>query len=114
MNTEGRIDVHHHVLPEFYKEVQRSAGITGSAYRGFPEWSPESSLALMDKLGIGYEHIRARRADIVYCSVSGYGQDGRAARRRAYAPVVHAEVGLLRPRMARLPVDCLRRVQRTA
>jgi crotonobetainyl-CoA:carnitine CoA-transferase CaiB-like acyl-CoA transferase len=48
-----------------------------------------------DKLGIGYEQVRARRADIVYCSVSGYGQDGRAARRRAYAPVVHAEVGLL-------------------
>jgi len=48
-----------------------------------------------DKLGIGYEHVRARKADIVYCSVSGYGQDGRAARRRAYAPVVHAEVGLL-------------------
>jgi len=48
-----------------------------------------------DKLGIGYEHVRARRPDIVYCSVSGYGQDGRAARRRAYAPVVHAEVGLL-------------------
>ena len=52
MPSKGRIDVHHHVLPEFYKEVQRSAGITGSAYRGFPEWSPESSLALMDKLGL--------------------------------------------------------------
>ena len=48
-----------------------------------------------DKLGIAYEHVRARRPDIVYCSVSGYGQNGRAARRRAYAPVVHAEVGLL-------------------
>lgn len=48
-----------------------------------------------DKLGIGYEAVKARRPDIVYCSVSGYGQQGRAARRRAYAPVVHAEVGLL-------------------
>ncbi len=48
-----------------------------------------------DKLGIGYQQIKARKADIVYCSVSGYGQEGRAARRRAYAPVVHAEVGLL-------------------
>ena len=47
------------------------------------------------KLGIGYEQVRARRPDIVYCSISGYGQDGRAALRRAYAPVVHAEVGLL-------------------
>lgn len=48
-----------------------------------------------DRLGIGYEQVRSRRPDIVYASVSGYGQDGRAARRRAYAPVVHAEVGLL-------------------
>lgn len=47
------------------------------------------------RLGIGYEQIKSRRADIVYCSVSGYGQEGRAAQRRAYAPVVHAEVGLL-------------------
>lgn len=48
----GKIDVHHHVLPEFYKDVQRAAGIGGTAYQGFPEWSPESSLALMDRLGI--------------------------------------------------------------
>ena len=43
-----RIDVHHHVLPSFYIEAQRAAGITGTAYRGFPEWSPAKSIALMD------------------------------------------------------------------
>ena len=42
-----RIDVHHHVLPEFYKDAQRAVGITGTAYRGFPDWTPENSLALM-------------------------------------------------------------------
>ncbi len=42
-----RIDVHHHVLPEFYVAAQRAAGITGTAYRGFPEWSPRKSLDLM-------------------------------------------------------------------
>ena len=47
------------------------------------------------RLGVGYEQVRARRPDVVYASVSGYGQDGRASQRRAYAPVVHAEVGLL-------------------
>lgn len=47
------------------------------------------------RLGVGYEQVRARKADVVYCSVSGYGQAGRASQRRAYAPVVHAEVGLL-------------------
>ena len=44
----GRIDVHHHVLPDFYIEAQRGAGITGTAYRGFPEWTPEKSLAVME------------------------------------------------------------------
>jgi len=47
-----RIDVHHHVLPDFYKDVQRAAGITGSAYQAFPEWSAEGSLALMDEARI--------------------------------------------------------------
>lgn len=52
MAATGRIDVHHHVLPEFYKEAQRGAGITGSAYRGFPEWTPEHSLSVMETEGI--------------------------------------------------------------
>lgn len=52
MAAGQKIDVHHHVLPEFYKDVQRSVGITGSAYSAFPEWSEELSLKLMDDLGI--------------------------------------------------------------
>ncbi len=52
MSQGGKIDVHHHVLPEFYKDVQRAAGITGSAYTAFPDWSAEKSLQLMDELNI--------------------------------------------------------------
>lgn len=48
MPNAGRIDVHHHVLPEFYIDAQRGAGITGTAYRGFPAWTPEHSLAVME------------------------------------------------------------------
>ncbi len=47
------------------------------------------------RLGLGYEAVRACRPDIVYCSISGYGQTGPAAGRRAYAPVIHAELGLI-------------------
>ena len=53
MSDIQRIDVHHHVLPEFYKDVQREAGITGSAYSAFPEWSADKSLAVMDANRIG-------------------------------------------------------------
>ncbi len=31
---------------------------------------------VVDRLGIGYEDVRAVNAGIVYCSTSGYGQDG--------------------------------------
>jgi len=32
-----------------------------------------------DRLGVGFEAVRARSPHIVYCSTSGYGQDGPAA-----------------------------------
>ena len=47
------------------------------------------------KLGLGYEAISKEKPEIIYCSISGYGQEGPARGRRAYAPIIHAEVGLL-------------------
>ena len=52
MTRQGRIDVHHHLLPDFFKAAQTAGGFPGTAYRPFPEWSPERSLGLMDRQGI--------------------------------------------------------------
>src|SRR6266480_3528707 len=49
---------------------------------------------VLDRLELGYSAIRARNPRVVYCSITGYGQDGPMANRRAYAPVMHAELGL--------------------
>ena len=49
---QDRIDVHHHVLPQFFREAQSAGGYPSTAYRPFPDWSPEISLALMDRQGI--------------------------------------------------------------
>jgi alpha-methylacyl-CoA racemase len=35
--------------------------------------------AVVDRMGIGYEAVRARNPRVVYCSTSGYGQDGPRA-----------------------------------
>ena len=50
---------------------------------------------VLERLGLGYEQARAINPALIYCSVSGYGQDGPSANRRAYAPVMHAELGLM-------------------
>jgi crotonobetainyl-CoA:carnitine CoA-transferase CaiB-like acyl-CoA transferase len=50
---------------------------------------------VLERLNLGYAAVRARNPGIVYCSITGYGQTGVMAGRRAYAPVMHAELGLM-------------------
>lgn len=47
------------------------------------------------RLGLGYEDVCKVNPEVIYCSITGYGQTGPAAHRRAYAPVIHAELGLV-------------------
>lgn len=47
------------------------------------------------RYGLGYEDIRAVRPDIVYCSISGFGQQGPWAGRGAYDHVVQAFTGMM-------------------
>jgi len=48
-----------------------------------------------EKLGVGYEQIRAVKPDIVYCSISGYDRTGPEAARPGYDLVVQGEAGLM-------------------
>ncbi|MFC1873950.1 amidohydrolase family protein [Chloroflexota bacterium] len=48
----GRIDIHHHILPEEYVAKMKGIGITTALSREFPEWSPKKSLDFMKKNGI--------------------------------------------------------------
>src|SRR6266576_3743218 len=47
------------------------------------------------RLGIGYEHVRERQPGIIYCSISGFGQDGPYRDRAALDLVVQAESGMM-------------------
>jgi crotonobetainyl-CoA:carnitine CoA-transferase CaiB-like acyl-CoA transferase len=47
------------------------------------------------KLGIGYERARERQPGIIYCSISGFGQDGPYRDRAALDLVVQAESGMM-------------------
>ncbi len=49
----------------------------------------------LTKLGLGYEEVRKRNPGIVYCSISGFGQDGPYRDRAALDLVVQAESGMI-------------------
>lgn len=76
MAGPGRIDVHHHMVPDFYRETLAGLGITVSAGVPLPSWSPAASLEVLDAHGIA--------AAILSLSFPGvYFGDPTAAKRLA-------------------------------
>jgi crotonobetainyl-CoA:carnitine CoA-transferase CaiB-like acyl-CoA transferase len=49
----------------------------------------------VDRLGIGYDAIRARNPRVVYCSISGFGQTGPYRDRAAMDLILQAESGMM-------------------
>jgi crotonobetainyl-CoA:carnitine CoA-transferase CaiB-like acyl-CoA transferase len=50
---------------------------------------------VMQRLGLGYESLSERRPQLVYCSVTGYGQAGPYAKKGAFDVTVQAISGLM-------------------
>ena len=48
---------------------------------------------IMAKFGLDYDSLKAEQADLIYCSISGFGQSGPWVDRAAFAPIVHAASG---------------------
>ena len=49
----------------------------------------------MDRLGLGYEAVKARRPAMVYCSISGFGDTGIQKDRPGYDVIVQGEAGIM-------------------
>lgn len=50
---------------------------------------------VLDRLGIGWPVLHRVNPSLILLSITGFGQSGPAVSRRAYAPVIHAETGLI-------------------
>jgi crotonobetainyl-CoA:carnitine CoA-transferase CaiB-like acyl-CoA transferase len=50
---------------------------------------------VMPRLGLAYETLKSVNPRLIMLSVSGFGHGGPESHRPAYAPIVHAEAGLL-------------------
>lgn len=48
----GRIDTHHHLIPDFYRQALGKAGISEAGGRPLPDWSAKESLHTMAALGV--------------------------------------------------------------
>ncbi|MAJ61687.1 MAG: carnitine dehydratase [bacterium TMED88] len=64
-----RIDLKSEAGRETFLRLAEIADVVLESYRP----------GVVDRLGIGFESVRARKEDIVYCSTTGYGQDGPAS-----------------------------------
>jgi crotonobetainyl-CoA:carnitine CoA-transferase CaiB-like acyl-CoA transferase len=58
-------------------------------------WRPGTA----QRLGLGFEAVRAVNPRIIYCSISGFGQDGPLSPRPAYDHIVQAVSGI-NPRLS--------------
>jgi len=50
---------------------------------------------VMDRFGLGYEAVKAVNPNVVYCSISGFGQDGPYRSRPAYDQIMQGVGGLM-------------------
>ncbi|MFY0692953.1 MAG: CoA transferase [Paracoccaceae bacterium] len=50
---------------------------------------------VMDRLMVGYEALKRVRPELVYCAISGFGQDGPWVRRPAYDQIIQGISGVM-------------------
>ena len=52
-------------------------------------------VGVLDKLGFGYEEVKARHPGIVYCSISGYGRSGPWSKRGGFDLIMQGLSGIM-------------------
>ena len=50
---------------------------------------------VMDRLGVGYDVLKATKPELIYCAISGFGQDGPWVDRPAYDQIIQGLSGLM-------------------
>lgn len=96
------IDLHHEEGRQLCLELARKSDVFVENFRP----------GTMERFKLGYGQMKAVRPDIIYCSISGYGQTGPMAKRPALDLMVQAVSGLMsltgdpsgRPMKASAPV----------
>ena len=80
-----RIDLKHEAGRDAFLRLVRGADVVLESFRP----------GVMDRLGVGYERLRQENPRLVYCAITGYGQDGPYAQRAGHDMNYLALTGLL-------------------
>jgi alpha-methylacyl-CoA racemase len=79
------IDLKHPEGREAFLRMTRDADVVLESFRP----------GVMDRLGVGYERLKLENPRLVYCAITGYGQDGPYAQRAGHDMNYLALTGLL-------------------
>ena len=88
VNTNKRgitVDLKHPEAKAIVHRLLASADVMIENFKG----------GVIGRLGYGYEAVRAVKPDIIYCSISGYGQKGPMAGKAAYDGAIQAASGMM-------------------
>ncbi len=70
---------------EIFKRLVRTADVVVENFRP----------GVMDRLGVGYEVLKHENASLVYCAISGFGQDGPLRNMPAYDQIIQGMSGTM-------------------
>lgn len=95
------VDVKKEAGREIVKRLVRNADVF------FENFAP----GVAERLGLGYQTLQASNSRLIYCSISGYGQDGPYRDVKAYDLLIQGEGGIIgttgypdRPAKASIPI----------
>ncbi len=79
------LDLRQHEGVEVLKKLVKLADIVIDNYK------PD----VLNHLGVGYEHLKLINEKIIYCGITGYGQEGPYKKKPAYDAVIQAMSGMM-------------------
>ncbi|TCV01408.1 CaiB/BaiF CoA transferase family protein [Paracandidimonas soli] len=79
------IDFKHPQGKALFKKLVATADVVVENFRA----------GVMDRLGLGYDDLKEIKPDLIYCAISGFGQDGPMSTLPAYDQIIQGQSGLM-------------------
>ena len=79
------VNLKHESGKDLLKKLVRTADVLVENFRP----------GVMSRLGVGYEILKAVNPRLIYCAISGFGQDGPWTHRPAYDQIIQGSSGIM-------------------